>query len=102
LRRSELKQLDLQLHKLKFIEEDSVPGVLGETAVRLNLWVADSSVPFDLVGMETEDDYTLKTREPLEAGMYAFHTQGVLTSKDSTALDKLPAEMRISFPFEVR
>jgi len=101
-RRSELKQLGLQLHKLKFLENDTVPGVLGETAVTLNLWVSDTTVPFDLTGMETDDDYSLKTREKLEPGVYAFHTQGILSSKDPKALDKLPEEMRVAFPFEVR
>ena len=101
-RRSELKRLGLQLHKLKFLENDTVPGVLGETTVKLNLWVSDSTVPFDLTGMETEDDYSIKTREKLEPGVYAFHTQGILSSKDPAVLDKLPEEMRVAFPFEVR
>jgi len=101
-RRSELKQLGLQLHKLKFLENDTVPGVLGETTVKLNLWVSDATVAFDLTGMETDDDYTIKTREKLDPGIYAFHTQGILSSKDPTALDKLPEEMRVAFPFEVR
>ena len=101
-RRSELKQLGLQLHKLKFLENDTVPGVLGETPVKLNLWVSDTTIPFDLTGMETDDDYSLKTREKLEPGLYAFHTQGILSSKDPAALDKLPEEMRVAFPFEVR
>ena len=101
-RRSELKQLGLQLNKLKFVETTTLPGVLGETPVQLNMWVADAVVAFDLTGMETDDDYSIKTREPLEPGMYAFHTQGILTSVDSSAMDKLPSEMRIAFPFEVR
>jgi hypothetical protein len=101
-RRSQLKQLGLQLHKLKFLESESVPGVLGETTVALNLWVSDSTVAFDLTGMETDDDYSIKTREKLEPGVYAFHTQSILSSKDPGALDKLPEEMRVAFPFEVR
>ncbi len=101
-RRSQLKQLGLQLHKLKFLESDSVPGVLGETTVALNLWVSDATIPFDLTGMETDDDYSIKTREKLEPGVYAFHTQGILSSTDPAALDKLPEEMRVAFPFEVR
>jgi len=101
-RRSELKQLGLQLHRLKFIETETLPGVLGETSVNLNLWVSDAPVSFDLTGLDTKDDYTIKTREALEPGVYAFHTQGILTSQDPTALDKLPSEMRVAFPFEVR
>ena len=101
-RRSELKQLGLQLHRLKFLEQDSLPGVLGETDITLNLWVAMESVAFDLAALETDNDYTIRTRALLEPGVYAFHTQGVLTSKDPSALDKLPSEMRVAFPFEVR
>ena len=101
-RRSELKQLGLQLHKLKFLEADSLPGVLGETEVKLNIWVSDETIPFDLTGLETNDDYSINTRAPLQPGVYAFHTQGILTSKDPQALDKLPEEMRVAFPFEVR
>jgi hypothetical protein len=101
-RRSELKQLGLQLHKLSFLEHDALPGVLGETEVKLNLWISGETVPFDLVGLETKNDYTIRTRETLEPGVYAFHTQGILTSKDPVALDKLPPEMRVAFPFEVR
>jgi len=101
-RRSELKQLDLQLHRLKFLENEAVPGVLGAQEVKINLWVADGVVPFDLTGLETDDDYVLMTRAKLEPGMYAFHTQGTITSKDPTALDKLPKEMRVAYPFEVR
>ena len=62
----------------------------------------DEGDEFGGEGMETDDDYSIKTREPLEPGMYAFHTQGVLTSVDTAALDKLPSEMRVAFPFEVR
>jgi hypothetical protein len=100
--RSELIRLGLQLHKLEFVESDTLPGVLGETSVKLNLWVAEKSIAFDLEGLETEDDYMLKTREKLEPGMYAFHTQNLLTSLDMQGFDKLPAEMRVAFPFEVR
>jgi hypothetical protein len=101
-RRSELKQLGLQLHRLKFLEQESLPGVLGETEITLNLWVADEAVAFDLAALETDNDYTIRTRALLDPGVYAFHTQGILTSKDPSALDKLPSEMRVAFPFEVR
>ena len=101
-RRSELRQLGLQLHKLDFLEHDSLPGVLGETEVKLNLWTSGETVPFDLAALETDNDYTIRTRKELKPGVYAFHTQGILTSIDPLALDKLPAEMRVAFPFEVR
>jgi hypothetical protein len=100
--RTELLRLGLQLHKLKFVQTDTLPGVLGETEVKLNLWIADQIVPFDLEGLETDDDYKLQTREILEPGVYAFHTQNLLTDLDMEGFDKLPEEMRVAFPFEVR
>lgn len=102
LRPSELSQLGLQLEKLKFNESAQVPGVLGAQPVKLNLWVADTSVPFDLKGLSTENDYLITTRTPLAPGVYAFHTQDILTTQDVNALDKLPKEMQVAYPFEVK
>ena len=102
LRQSELSRLDLQLHRLAFKDNATVSGVLGEEQVRVNLYVADTSVPFDIRGMASKEDYLIVTREKLPAGEYAFHIQSVLTSSDPAALDKLPREYRVAYPFEVR
>ncbi|MDP6935544.1 MAG: hypothetical protein QGG40_21675, partial [Myxococcota bacterium] len=98
---SQLARLDLQLHALDFVGDTIVPGLLGEEPATVNLWVATEAVPFDVTGLPG-DHYLIDTRTPLEPGSYAFHTQGVLTSKDIGALDKLPREMRVAYPFEVR
>jgi hypothetical protein len=102
LRSSQLSQMNLQLHKLEFIEEQEVAGVLGATAVKVNLWVAKDRVEFDLTGMASDDEYLIKSRDKLKPGIYAFHTEEVLTTKDKDALDKTPKEMRVAYPFEVK
>lgn len=102
LRASQLSQMNLQLHQLEFIAEKEVTGVLGDTAVKVNLWVAKDVVEFDLKGLSSEDDYLITTREKLKPGIYAFHTEDVLTADDKDALDKMPKEMRVAYPFEVK
>lgn len=99
LKASELARLNLQLHKLEFVEATEVPGVLGDAEVRVNLWKAGEVVEFDLQGMPRDNTYLITTRDKLPKGVYAFSTQGVLASADPAALDKLPKEMRVAYPF---
>jgi hypothetical protein len=102
LRNSELAQLNLQLHKLNFVETAELPGVLGTADVKINRWVPETSVPFDLESLPSDNDYLITTRKALDKGAYAFHTQGVLSSTDVDALATIPEEMRIAYAFEVR
>lgn len=103
LRQERLAQLDLKLHKLEFVEETSLPGVLGETTSDLNMWTASGDeIPYDLVGLPSKDDYLIKLREKLPKGAYAFHTQDSLTSTGFEALDKFPKELRTVYVFEIR
>ena len=101
LQSSELSKLDLRLHKLDYVESQTVPGVLGETDVKIDLWVAEGRSEFELKGMPRENTYLITTSGKLEQGTYAFSTQGVLTRDSSSALDKLPEEMRVAYPFRV-
>jgi|GEM_PF-1021875 len=102
LRIERLAQLDLQLHRLQFISESTLPGVLGETATDINLWAAAGpEIPYDLVVMPSRDDFLIKLREPLPKGAYAFDTQGALTNHSYAGLDKLPKELRVAYVFEV-
>jgi hypothetical protein len=102
LRPSQIAQLDLRLHHLDFVESIEVPGVLGKEPVTANLWVANGPVQFDLEQLATEDDYLITTREPIKAGAYAFHTEGVLTSRDVRILETLPRELQVAYAFETR
>lgn len=102
LRRADISRLDLRLSRLEFVERQPIKDVYGETEVTVNLWVARESVPFELTGLASATDYLLTSREPLPTGAYAFHIQGVLTDPDVHHLERLPKEMRVAYPFEVR
>lgn len=102
LRAAELKQQDLTLSKLKFVEEAEVVGVLGATDVELDLWVADSDFGFDIKGTQAQDNYLIVTKDKLAPGFYAFHAQGILKATEAESLDRLPKEMQVVYPFEVK
>lgn len=102
LRASQLSQIDLQLHSMEFVPKREVTGVLGETDVKINLWVADERTEFDIEGLPSESDYLLTSRDKLKPGIYAFHTEGSLTASDKDALDKMPEELKVAYPFEVK
>jgi len=102
LRSSDLSRLDLQLHKLEFIDHDPVPGVLGEEEIKVNLWVATETQKFDIKGLPSKDDYLITIRGKLEPGAYAFHTEGLLTSNEVDVLAKTPKEMQVAYPFEIK
>jgi hypothetical protein len=99
---TELSRLGLQLHRLEFIPKEQVTGVLGDQDVAVNMWVAKDPVEYDMVGLPSDDDYLIKVRGKLPKGTYAFHTEGVLTSKDKDALERTPKEMRVAYPFTVK
>lgn len=99
---SELSRLNLQLHRLEFKPSATVAGVTGDVEVTINLWMASEPVKYDLVVMPKEHYYLIQPQEALPPGHYAFHTQDMLTSKDPEALAKLPRELQIAYPFEIK
>lgn len=103
LKATELKRQDLRLSKLEYKETAEVTGVLGATEVELHLWVADAEdIAYELKGTQSQDDYLIVIKDGLKPGMYAFHAQGVLHANEAEALGKLPKEMQVAFPFEVK
>jgi hypothetical protein len=102
MRSSEIKRLDLQLHRITFVDVTKVPGVLGEEEVKVNLWVGAETIPFTIEALPSRDDFLIATKEPLTAGFYAFNTQGLITSADVAALTTVPKEMQEAWPFEVK
>lgn len=102
LRRERIAQLDLRLHKLEFIDDVEIPGVLGDASAEVELWIADGpEISYDLEGLPSEDDFLITPRDKLPKGVYAFHTQGALSSSNYEALDKIPKELRKAYVFEV-
>ena len=102
VRAEELKRFDLTISKLKFIEKATVKGVLGETEIDVDLWVADGDVDFEVSGTQAKDNYLLVTKSALESGVYAFHAQELLNDDDTKQVDQLPEELRVVYPFEVK
>jgi CRISPR/Cas system-associated endoribonuclease Cas2 len=101
LREQELKRMDIHLSKLDFQEKAMVTGLLGDEEVDVNLWVAGTEVSYKVKSMEAADNYLVATEAPLESGVYAFHSQGILDAREADALNKLPKEMKIVYAFEV-
>jgi len=102
LRRADISRLDLRLTRLEFVDHRTIKDVYGDSEVTVNLWVPTTDVPFDITGMGSADDYLITSRGPLEPGAYAFHVQGVLTDPDLHHLERMPREMRVAYPFEIR
>lgn len=102
LRRADISRLDLRLTRVEFVDHRPIKDVYGETEVTINLWVPEEDVPFDLTGLASATDYLITSRGPLKPGAYAFHIQGVLTDPDVHHLERMPKEMRVAYPFEVR
>ncbi len=102
LREQELSRMDIHLSRLKFEEEATVTGPLGEIQVKVNLWVTDSDLEYNVKSMDAPDNYLVVAAGELEPGIYAFHSQGILDAREADALDKLPKEMRVAYAFEVK
>ena len=99
LSKEELKQIGLQLHKLKFIEKAHFKAATGDTEVPINLWVADTSSSFIMKSLPQEKMFLIEFKEPLPPGHYAFHTHGVLTSSEKNGTAK---DLQIAYPFQVK
>lgn len=101
LRPSEIAQMNLHLSQLAFVDHTAMKGILGTDEVTVNLWTAQKEVAFDLTSLPADNEYLITTRDPLEAGVYAFHAQGILNEEDEQVILNLPKERQVAFPFEV-
>ena len=93
--------MNLGLNQLVYLETTSIPGIMGEQKVSVQMWVVDRAVPFELRAMEGDNVFLITTKEPLSKGVYAFQYQGLLADSEPGTLDKVPDEMRTVFPFEI-
>jgi hypothetical protein len=99
---AELRQMEIRLHRLRYLDRITMPGPLGDQEVVTAFWVPDGEVPFTLQGMRVDEVFLVTTAQPLEAGSYAFEFQGVLRDTEPGSLARLPAEMQVIYPFEVK
>ncbi len=101
LRPSEIAQMNLHLSKLEFIDKTRIKGVFGAQDATVQLWSAGEDVAFDLEQLASREDYLIRARDDLPAGIYAFHAHDVLHEEDERVLRSLPREQQVAFPFEV-
>jgi len=102
LRKEQLSQLDLELHSLRFIDKTNFNALTGPQEVDIDLWVPDTQAAFDIRKLGTEDHFLIELREELQPGVYAFHSQGVLSDEANINTKDLPKELLMGFPFEVK
>jgi hypothetical protein len=102
IRASEISQLDLKIHKLRYQESVPFKAITGEEMIEPKFWVADVEIPFTLRGLYADDVFVIKTDAPLPPEVYAFVHQGILTKTDPGSLERFPAEQREVFPFEIK
>ncbi len=102
LRPSEIAQMNLHLSQLEFVDKTRIKGVFGAADATVQLWTAGPDVAYDLEQLASREDYLVRTREALPAGIYAFHAHDVMHEEDERVLRSLPKEQQVAFPFEVR
>jgi hypothetical protein len=102
LKKEQLQQLDLELHKLNFINKTTFTSITGPQEVDVDLWVPDTQAKFVIKDLGAKDHFLIEISEPLEAGIYAFHSHNVLNKKVNLETSNLPKELLMGFPFEVK
>lgn len=95
----EVARLDLELHRITFVDRSEMLGPLGPVSATIQLWTSSQEVATTIRPLRSRTDYLVTTNGPLEPGHYALQTQGLLTSGGALTL---PKELRVAFPFEVR
>lgn len=100
LKMDEVARLGVSLHRLTFIEKQTVLSAEGEQEIPLNLWVSDGEVAYEKQTLVSDDNYMF-TVEELPSGTYAFVSMGLLTPANALAFGSVPAKVRTVHPFTV-
>lgn len=102
LRYDQLMALDVSLHRLDFRERAEMPSVTA-TDVKLDLYVADATVPIEITRLKSRNDYLFRTTEPLERRrLYALTTNRLLDPADAESFQRIAPALRLAFPVELR
>lgn len=101
---AQLKQLGLQLRKLKYVENAEMATIGGGamTEVPINLYVDDGDVPISIEKLMSKGHFLLETTEPLKPGLYALQSQNLLTPSDEQYWKQIPEALRTVYPIAVR
>ena len=98
----QINRVDLNLHRLNYIETAIIEGPLRPVTISPNMWTASDDVAIEIIPIRSKSDYLIVTKEAVPPGSYAFDTQDTLTPAKADDFEKLPKEMRIAYPFTVR
>jgi hypothetical protein len=98
----QLNRVDLNLHRLSYVDTAIIEGPLRPVTISPNMWTASDDIPIEIIPIRSKSDYLIVSKEPVLPGNYAFDTQDTLTPIKSDDFEKLPKEMRIAYPFSVR
>ena len=98
----QVQRMDLELVELAFTKSSELQGAVGIAEAEINLYTKKRIIPIEITAMKSKSDYLITVKEELEPGAYAFHTQGTLAPKDQESFAKIPENLRIAFPLELR
>ena len=98
----QLNRVDLNLHRLNYVETAIIEGPLRPVNIAPNMWTASEDVAIEIIPIRSKSDYLIVTKEAVPPGNYAFDTQDTLTPAKAENFERLPKEMRIAYPFTVR
>ncbi len=101
LRKEQIKQLGLQIHRLEFVEDRDFQSLTGVKKVAVNLWSATEEVKYSMKIMEEENRYLIEILDPIKKGIYCFHSNHVLTNQDAMDSRNIPKELLLAYPFEI-
>lgn len=93
LKLDEIARLDIELHRLQFIEEAAIGSIDGDAGVDINLWTSGGRVPMTRTPLGSRANY-LFTVDTLAAGTYAFSTLQLLDAREPAAFDRTPPAIR--------
>ena len=102
LRKEQLQQLNLELHRLNFIDKTTFNSLTGPKEVDIDLWVPNDQAKFVIKDLGADEHFLIEVSDPLEAGVYAFHSHNVLNKKVNLETVNLPKELLMGFPFEIK
>ena len=85
-----------------FAPASELDGAVGVANAEIDLYTKKRSIPVEITALRSRSDYLITVGEELEPGSYAFHTQGTLTPRDQEAFSKVPENLRVAFPVQLR
>ncbi|MCO4746981.1 MAG: carboxypeptidase regulatory-like domain-containing protein [Proteobacteria bacterium] len=98
----EVQRMDLELVELDFTKSTELQGAVGIAEAEIDLYTKKRIIPIEITAMKSRSDYLITVNEELVPGAYAFHTQGTLAPRDQESFAKIPDNLRIAFPLELR